>query len=106
GGAGRDGGGGLGGRVVGRHVRLVPAVGRDHAAIGRGGGIDDGKNVVALIVATAADGHRVTPQPRSFASCIEVRRGRLGRRSLRAKQSSNLKSGLLRRFAPRNDDEQ
>jgi hypothetical protein len=37
----------------------VPAVGRDHAAISLAGGIDDGKNVVALVVATQADGHRV-----------------------------------------------
>jgi hypothetical protein len=29
-------------------LRLVPAVGRDRAAISHGGGIDDGENVVAL----------------------------------------------------------
>src|SRR5262249_15061097 len=46
------------------HVRLVPAVGRDHSAIGLGGGIDDGKNVVALVLATAAGGHLRAPHPR------------------------------------------
>jgi len=45
-------------RVAG-HVRLMPAVGRDHAAIGLGGGVDDRKYVVALVVATPADGHCV-----------------------------------------------
>src|SRR5215813_3162939 len=51
----------------------MPAVGWDHAAIGRGGGIDDGKNVVALVVATPADSHRVAPRQRKclFVRCIE-----------------------------------
>jgi hypothetical protein len=37
---------------------LMPAVGRDHAAIGLRRRIDDRKNVVALVVATPADIHR------------------------------------------------
>jgi hypothetical protein len=58
-----DAGGTLAVKLVAWHVRFVPAVGRDHAAIGFRGGVDDGKNVVALVVATQADGHRVGPRP-------------------------------------------
>src|SRR6185312_15646591 len=38
-----------------RHVRLVPPVGRDHAAIGFGGSIYDGNNRGAIAVAAGAD---------------------------------------------------
>jgi hypothetical protein len=57
-----DAGGAFAVELVARHVRLAPAVGRNHTAIGLGGGIDDGKNVVALVIATWADSHRVAPQ--------------------------------------------
>jgi hypothetical protein len=37
------------------HVRLVPAVGRDHPAIGAGGGVHDREHGGPLVVATSPD---------------------------------------------------
>jgi hypothetical protein len=39
-----------------RHVRLVPAIGRDDAAIGLRGGVDDPADRLALVITAAADG--------------------------------------------------
>src|SRR5882672_590261 len=51
----RDAGGDLAGELVRRHVGLVPAVGRDHAAIGLRGGIHDRQDGRTLVLATEAD---------------------------------------------------
>ena len=45
------------GELVRRHVRLTPAIRGDDAAVGLGGGVDDRKDRVVLVVAAAAD-HR------------------------------------------------
>src|SRR5258708_5108118 len=37
------------------HIGFVPAIGRDYAAIGLGGGVDDGEDGPAFVVATGAD---------------------------------------------------
>jgi hypothetical protein len=49
--AGRD----LALEVGHRHVRLVPAVGGDHAAVGLGGGVDDLEDRVSLVLAAGPD---------------------------------------------------
>src|SRR5919109_609999 len=49
-------GGDLAVELVRRHVGLVPAIGRDHAAIGLGGGVDDCEDRLTLIISAAADG--------------------------------------------------
>jgi hypothetical protein len=53
----RDAGGDLGVELAAGHVRLVPAVGRDDAAVRLGGGVDDRQDRVALVVAAGSD-HR------------------------------------------------
>ena len=52
----RDSGGDLALELVQRHVRLVPAVGRDHAAVCLGGGVDDRGDRRALVIPAGADG--------------------------------------------------
>ena len=52
-----DTGGDLSSELLGGHVRLVPAIGWDHAPIGLGRGVDDREDRVPLVVATGADRH-------------------------------------------------
>ena len=46
-------------QFAGRHVRLVPAVGRDDASIRGGGAVDDRENRLAVVVTAPPDTHRV-----------------------------------------------
>jgi hypothetical protein len=50
-----DPGGDLGIELVRGHVRLVPAIGRDHAVIGLGGGVDDREDRLAFVVPAGTD---------------------------------------------------
>ena len=55
----RDSGGDLAVELLGGHVRLVPAILRDHAAVGLGGRVDDREDRAALVVTAGPDGaHR------------------------------------------------
>src|SRR5262249_43920739 len=68
-----DPGGDLAIELVARHVGLVPAVGRDHPAVGLSGGVDDREYGGALVATTGADHahdaillsdwYRASPQP-------------------------------------------
>jgi hypothetical protein len=50
-----DAGGDLAVELGAAHVRLVEAVGRDRAAVGLRGGVDDREDGVALVLADRAD---------------------------------------------------
>jgi hypothetical protein len=57
--AGRD----LAVQLAHRHVRLVPAVGRDYAAVRLGCGVDDREDRLALVVTARADARHRSPPP-------------------------------------------
>src|SRR5919107_2258502 len=44
-------------QLLGGHVRLVPAVSRDHAAVGLRGGIHEREDRLALVVSARANAH-------------------------------------------------
>src|SRR5580700_5509517 len=50
-----DSGGDLAVELLQGHIGFVPAIGRDYAAIGLGGGVDDGEDGPALVTATGTD---------------------------------------------------
>jgi hypothetical protein len=53
----RDTGRQLAVELVAAHVRVVPAVRRDHPAVGLGGVVDDLEDRMAVVVTAAADAH-------------------------------------------------